>query len=259
MIQFNPELLQAGGGSGLGLFITKNIVSLHGGVISVYSQGEGHGTSFKFEIPMKVVDVGSSIQQEQTQGQAQAQGQEQGHREGQGGSVVNEDKKSFATPGASSEPTGAQEGPTIPLLCPSSLPSSSSTLMSPPPSRNGRPCRLLVVDDSQLNRKMLVRVMKAEGHECEEAVDGTFAVAKIEDVIAGRTLPFDAVLMDFVMPLMDGPTATQRIRALGYQGKVLGVTGNALQSDIDVFVRAGANAVLPKPLDMDRFRSLLLG
>ena len=56
---------------------------------------------------------------------------------------------------------------------------------------------------------------------------------------------------------MDGPTATQHIRALGYTGPIFGVTGNALQSDVDVFMRAGATAVLPKPLDMARFRASL--
>ena len=58
-------------------------------------------------------------------------------------------------------------------------------------------------------------------------------------------------------PVMDGPTATQHIRALGYAGQIFGVTGNALQSDVDVFMRAGATAVLPKPLDMARFRASL--
>ena len=255
----------------MGLFITKNIVSLHGGAISVFSEGEGHGASFKFEIPMSLVEEkpsGPQVQVQgggQTQGQALGQRQEQGHREGPGGDSEMHEKplaSSFPTPAVSpifdESAVMTPEALVTPSTLLSPLPSSTSRL-SPPPSGNGKPCRFLVVDDSQLNRKMLVRVMKAEGHESEEAEDGTFAVAKIEDVIAGRSLPFDAVLMDFVMPLMDGPTATQRIRALGYEGKVFGVTGNALQSDIDVFVRAGANAVLPKPLDMDRFRSLLLG
>ena len=56
---------------------------------------------------------------------------------------------------------------------------------------------------------------------------------------------------------MDGPTATRAIRALGYTGLVFGVTGNALPSDVELFVRSGATAVLPKPLDMVRFRAAL--
>ncbi len=52
IIQFKPEVLQGGGGSGLGLFITKGIVDLHGGQISVHSEGEGKGTTIHLELPM---------------------------------------------------------------------------------------------------------------------------------------------------------------------------------------------------------------
>ncbi len=58
---------------------------------------------------------------------------------------------------------------------------------------------------------------------------------------------------------MDGPSATKAIRALGYAGKIYGLTGNALQSDIDVFVNAGADLVLTKPLDMGHFRAAMKG
>ena len=52
IVQFNPEVLQAGGGSGLGLWITSSIVDLHGGTISVYSDGLGRGSTFTVEIDM---------------------------------------------------------------------------------------------------------------------------------------------------------------------------------------------------------------
>lgn len=46
---------------------------------------------------------------------------------------------------------------------------------------------------------------------------------------------------------MDGPTATKEIRMLGYRGPVIGLTGNAIQSDIDYFIQHGASAVIIKP------------
>ena len=61
--------------------------------------------------------------------------------------------------------------------------------------------------------------------------------------------------MDFVMPNMDGPTAAKEIRKLGYEGIILGVTGNALDSDVRHFIENGATAVLPKPLNIDDFNS----
>jgi len=52
VVQFNPEKLQGGGGSGFGLFICKKIVSIHGGDITVFSEGEGCGTTFTITLPM---------------------------------------------------------------------------------------------------------------------------------------------------------------------------------------------------------------
>jgi CheY-like chemotaxis protein len=68
---------------------------------------------------------------------------------------------------------------------------------------------------------------------------------------------FDAILMDSVMPVMTGPEATVRIRALGYTGLILGVTGNALPEDIEMFTKCGANAVLTKPVNTDLLVKLL--
>ena len=60
-MQFDPEKLQTGGGSGFGLFISKSIVELHGGTMEVFSQGESKGCSFLYRIPMKrKVDVQKS-------------------------------------------------------------------------------------------------------------------------------------------------------------------------------------------------------
>lgn len=64
-------------------------------------------------------------------------------------------------------------------------------------------------------------------------------------------LPVCLPSVSCLQPVVDGPTATKAIRLLGYTGKVFGITGNALQSDVDTFLAAGADAVFPKPLDVD--------
>ena len=85
-------------------------------------------------------------------------------------------------------------------------------------------CRILVVDDSPLNRKMLSKLLKSKGYDVEEAADGQIAVDKIkQEADAGRS--YDVILMDFVMPVMDGPAATRAIRAMGILTPIFGLTG----------------------------------
>ena len=118
---------------------------------------------------------------------------------------------------------------------------------------------VLIVDDASMNRKMLRRILEDRVEMIYEAEDGQIAVNMIQDTIDNHEQSFDVILMDFVMPNMNGPEATRKIRELGYEGVIIGVTGNTLQSDIDEFKLHGANDVLPKPLDITVMESLLKG
>jgi signal transduction histidine kinase/ActR/RegA family two-component response regulator len=209
IVQFNPEVLQAGGGSGLGLWITKGIVDLHGGTVSAYSEGLGRGSSFAVELLMerKVSCSANTV--------------------------------ALSTPSAS-------------------FPSDSPVRESlQEVGQKSHILNFLIVDDSPLNRKMLLRTLRALGHICEEAEDGQEAVEKVKAKMASAEKSYSAILIDFVMPNMDGPTATNEIRAMGYTAPIFGVTGNILTSDIDYFIGCGADRVLGKPLNMSIFRSFI--
>ena len=65
-----------------------------------------------------------------------------------------------------------------------------------------------------------------------------------DTAMAAPALMYDAILMDFVMPRMDGPTATKAIRAMGCDIPIFGVTGNGMKEDIDHFIAHGATGVL---------------
>ena len=108
---------------------------------------------------------------------------------------------------------------------------------------------VLVVDDAPLNRKMLIRLLFGKFKSIREAVDGRDAVNKVKDILA-RCEPLDVILMDFVMPQLNGPDAVREIRNMGYTGVVIGVTGNAQQEDIDVFLYHGSDRVISKPVDV---------
>lgn len=70
---------------------------------------------------------------------------------------------------------------------------------------------------------------------------------------------YDCILMDYSMPNMKGPTATEEIIKLGYQGPIIGITGNLIEDDVDYFIRAGAVRVLAKPLNIESLLQTMIG
>jgi len=118
--------------------------------------------------------------------------------------------------------------------------------------------RFLVVEDVHVNRHLLVRALNTRFYQCEivEAENGAQAVEAMRSTLrAGGT--FDMVCMDKEMPVMDGYQATNAIRAMGYGGLIVGVTGNALEADVEEFRSMGVNEVLTKPVNLDALVGVL--
>lgn len=127
---------------------------------------------------------------------------------------------------------------------------SSSTL--PSTVSNSR-VSVLVVEDSALTRKMLVRALKNRFQDVSEAEDGVDALALYDTRVNENAKAFDLITMDFSMRKMDGPAAARALRSRGFRGKIAGVTGNVLPQDVQTFLEAGADAVFYKPLDFEEF------
>lgn len=114
------------------------------------------------------------------------------------------------------------------------------------------PLRFLVVDDHPINRLLIRQILHNTWKNCVlvEAENGLKALHAL------RTQPFDVVLMDMVMPEMDGIEATQSLRkavpAPACHTPVLGLTANVNPQDLARFEAAGVNAVLLKPFDQDK-------
>ena len=243
IVQFNPEILQAGGGSGLGLWITKGIIDLHHGKIKVFSDGDNKGCTFTVEIPMLRRVVPEAVRRPLMKRQMSFS-VERCH--------TNRKLKSKSGSFVNDLPSSSLTNSLFPIV--------PEGQFDPIPSRTVSDCHsyeLLVVDDSRLNRKMLCKILRGAGHTCDEAEDGLLAVMKVKErmgEIDKSKSTYDAILMDYVMPNMDGPTATKEICALGYQGPIFGVTGNALDSDMEYFISCGALKIFTKPLDLSEFQ-----
>jgi CheY-like chemotaxis protein len=99
----------------------------------------------------------------------------------------------------------------------------------------------------------LSRVFEPRGAKVEIARNGKEALEQLR-----QTPGIDLVLMDIMMPEMDGLEATRRIRALPEQGGVpiIALTAKSMSDDRDQCLAAGANDYIAKPLDVDRLLSL---
>lgn len=119
-------------------------------------------------------------------------------------------------------------------------------------------CRLLVVEDNDLNAEIAQTVLEMVGIETERACDGQQAVDLFQQSEVGY---FDAILMDIRMPVMDGLEATRRIRTLGKEDSrtipIIAMTANAFDEDMKKSIESGMNGHLSKPIDINKLYAVL--
>ena len=108
--------------------------------------------------------------------------------------------------------------------------------------------RVLVADDAELNRDLIMELLKKRGHVAEGVADGRQALAALEKHT------FDVVLLDEEMPIMTGLQTTAAIRrreaTSGKHQIIIGISGHATEDDEHRFREAGMDAALAKPVDV---------
>ncbi|MCD8513456.1 MAG: response regulator [Nitrincola sp.] len=104
----------------------------------------------------------------------------------------------------------------------------------------------MLVEDNKVNQMVALGLLKKLGYECEVAINGLEALEKVQQQ------QFDLILMDMQMPVMDGLTATKKIRELDHPSSntpIIAVTANAMAEDLKSCFEAGMNDHLGKPFN----------
>ncbi|KAI4717983.1 hypothetical protein E4T48_05811 [Aureobasidium sp. EXF-10727] len=235
--QASPKTYKQYGGSGLGLFISRELCELQGGQIGVSSPGLGHGTTFAFYVrarrcPQDANSVPESPVALQHVWNTPVTG-------------------STAMP----QPAGSDGAGTVSSL-PIRTPSAAKPKPKPSPATPDRPLHVLVVEDNLINQRVMSQQLRKQGcvvHIANHGLEALTFLATSAFSSANPSTPLDVILMDQEMPVMDGITCVREIRARQgtqeFNGHVpvIAVTANARSEQITVMMQAGMDSVVTKP------------
>jgi PAS domain S-box-containing protein len=233
--QADASMSRRFGGTGLGLAISQRLAGLLGGRITAESQF-GAGSRFTVRIPIGPLadEPWTAIQPFGPASPAQSVHADTGPQP----APPAEASRSAPQPATNGATADAAPSPTTKQALPLS----------------GR--RILLAEDSPDNQWLIMHHLQKNGAVVELAEDGLQAIAKAHAAWkSGR--PFDAVLMDMQMPVLDGYEATRRLRANGYVLPILALTAHAQAGDRQKCLAAGCDDYLPKPIRVPQLLAML--
>lgn len=115
--------------------------------------------------------------------------------------------------------------------------------------------KILLAEDNAINQKLVIRLLKGRGHHVTVANDGLEAIKAVE------AQSFDLVLMDIQMPNMGGIEAARQIRRIennsSHRTPIVALTANAMKGDKEIYLNAGMDGYLAKPIRTHEFDSVL--
>lgn len=225
------------GGTGLGLAISRQLAELMGGRLTARSS-IGSGASFTLALRLEpgesMVTVTPALGQESRDAVARALS-----------AGVSTRPSAPASPAPPAQALGGE--PVVPDSAPVQTTPAAPTTMAEeaPDDDEGRPMRVLVVDDHDINRRAIQLILQPLGCDVATAVDGMAALKICE------TSSFDLIFMDVRMPELDGREATRRIRAGDGPNvlvPIIAVTADTSPEDIAACTDAGMTYFVPKPI-----------
>lgn len=282
-------------GSGLGLYIAKQLVEMHNGSLTAKSEGEGKGAEFILKIPAfihKQQDVNIEEEKDKSASQRNNAADYVSTNENSDTSLSLKIQSFLQSmsPVSVIEECGTLENmeddrdrPVHDIEMGSELisqvtPTSDQVLSDSQSQKsyqysalnstaevnlgvsladgdingsadvNLSTLHVLIVDDVDSTRKIMERLLRRKIAKISQAVNGQecvdFLTNKKNEVV-------HFVLLDYEMPVLNGPDAAKYLRSQGYTVPIIGITGNTLPEEKELFLKSGADQVLTKPIDLE--------
>ncbi len=113
--------------------------------------------------------------------------------------------------------------------------------------------KILIVDDNQDSRELVMKVLGGKGYELIEALDGEDALAQVQVVRP------DLILMDISLPKIDGHEVTRRLKSQEEYKEIpiIALTAHAMKGDKEKAMAAGCNGYIPKPINVRELPTII--
>ena len=118
--------------------------------------------------------------------------------------------------------------------------------------------RILVVEDNEDHQLLTTLALRKIGSEVAVAEDGHRAL-EFAQAARDRDQPFDAILVDISMPVLDGYETVRRLRQLGFSTPIIAVTARVLQSELEKCLEAGCDGFVRKPFEAEELHASIAG
>ena len=118
-------------------------------------------------------------------------------------------------------------------------------------------CHVLLAEDGLDNQRLITYILQKAGIEVSVASNGKNAVEMAIAAIEADE-PFDVILMDMQMPVLDGYAATRQLRNSGYKGPIIALTAHAMEGDRENCLAAGCSDYTTKPIDREELLDLVV-
>ena len=124
-------------------------------------------------------------------------------------------------------------------------------------TRNLGPCTVLLAEDGVDNQRLISMLLKKEKAHVVLAENGDIAVRRALNA-EQQGKPFDVILMDMSMPVLDGYGATRKLRELGIETPIIALTAHAMTGDRQKCIDAGCSDYATKPVNREKLRNIIL-